>query len=47
MESILTIILFPIKVIVYLSGFIPMLLIRIADWLTIMPHVWPFPDGFY
>lgn len=41
------IILFLIKVIVYIIGFFPMLLIRVTEWLSIMPNIWPFPTGFY
>ncbi len=36
-----------IKVLVYIIGFIPIVLIRIAEWLSVLPQVWPFPDGFF
>jgi hypothetical protein len=38
--------LFVVKIFVYIVGFIPILLIRISEWLSVMPHVWPFPNGF-
>jgi len=42
-----TILLVIIKVFVYFIGFVPIILIRIAEWLSIMPHIWPFPNGFF
>ncbi len=42
-----TVLVFIIKVLVYIIGFFPIILIRITEWLSIMPHVWPFPNGFF
>lgn len=41
------ILIFVVKIFVYIVGFIPILLIRISEWLSVMPHVWPFPNGFF